>query len=86
MMVVSSGKLVSMLGSGMFVSGTGTVTVSVGIVVGAVVGAVVGVVVVVGFVGVVAGALLEQLQAHRFIASSSPKIKKMIFFMVFLLF
>jgi len=81
--VVVSGTLVSTLGSGMFVSGTGMVMVSVGIVVGAVVGLVVGAAVVVG--GVVAGALLAQLHAHKERATASPIIKMAIFFIRILL-
>ena len=71
------GRLLSTLGSGMFVSGTGTVKVSVGVVVGVVVGAVVGAFVV---DGVVAGALLSQAQAHKENAKTSPMIKMAILF------
>ena len=78
--IVPSGRLVSTLGSGMFVSGMGIVTVSVGIVVGAVVGAVVGLVVWAVVVGVVAGAVLLQPQAHKESAITAPIIKRAIFF------
>ena len=81
---VPSGMLVSTLGSGMFVSGTGMVVVSVGIVVGAVVGLVVGAFVVAGVVvdGFVAGAALSQAQAQSENAVAIPKIKTRTFFIM----
>ena len=83
---VPSGKLVSTLGSGTLVSGTGMVMVSVGIVVASVVGSVVGAVVgafVVG--GVVAGAVFMQPHAHKEIAKMTLIMKTVIFFICFLL-
>ena len=63
----------STLGSGILVSGMGTVTVSVGIFVW---------VVGVSVVGVVAGALLSQAQAHKFKAKTNATIRKATFFII----
>ena len=77
-------ELLLTLGSGIFVSGRGMVTVVVGIVM-PVVGAVVGAVVVRVSEGSVAGALLLNAQAHRDNASTTPQIRMPSFFILRLL-
>ncbi len=74
---VPPGKVVSTLGSGILVSGTGMVMVSVGI----------ALLVPVELVelGVVAGALLVQAQAHKEMESTSPMTQMAIFFIRILL-